>query len=106
MRLTLLYQVGIANIFVTKNGKLIRLLQSDFHTCEQFCRGASYAGAHVTVRHYEWAGDALQHSSAWGDGPGALFNESKSCDDFEGANLRPPASPDSGADAPDTEEIE
>jgi hypothetical protein len=77
--LILLYQVGIANVFeeLRKKPYIKRLLQSDFRTCEQFCRGAQFAGAGITLMHWDHAGDAAQHVASWEDGVGEIFAESK-----------------------------
>ena len=65
MKLVLVYQAGIANVFevaafATDHGpqrKAKRVLQSDFRACENFARGAKYAGAEVTTMGCNQAGD-------------------------------------------------
>lgn len=69
---TLVYQAGIANVFTherelraddsgIKGSHPVRLMQSDFRTCESFARGLQCAG--VIVR------------SAWCNKPGDITNE-------------------------------
>jgi hypothetical protein len=68
-RAMLVYQCGIANVFAVKSFDLnvatreepVRLMQSDFRTCEAFARGMSVAGTSVRSAHCNMAGDiALQ----------------------------------------------
>lgn len=63
----LVYQAGIANVFAAPSNALmdfskrVRLLQSDFHSCELFARGMGQAGERVRTRACNMAGDiALQ----------------------------------------------
>ena len=88
----LVYQAGIANVFEefprptpsyvqasTGNeteSERIRILQSDFRTCENFCRGLRQAKETVRVAWCNEAGDiknSLWHFFAFGNAP---FNES------------------------------
>lgn len=65
MKLTLVYQAGIANVFQVQRFAMTpylreetdRVLQCDFRTAETFCRGAMYAGAEVETMACNLAGD-------------------------------------------------
>jgi hypothetical protein len=61
----LVYQAGIANVFEEIPGKCdrIRVLQSDFRTCEVYCRGLRRAKKTVRVAWCNEAGDIT--NSAW-----------------------------------------
>lgn len=63
MILTLVYQGGIANVFNERK----RVLQSGFRTCEEFCRGAEYAGAEIRAVCCNKAGDIAD--LAWDTSP-------------------------------------
>lgn len=61
---TLVYQAGIANVFSHANkptrcslGSRKRVMQADFKSCENFCRGLIEAGAEVTPAWCNMAGD-------------------------------------------------
>ena len=77
--LTLLYQVGIANVFEELRGKphFKRLMQSDYRSCEGFARGAQWAGSKIHVMHWDHPGDALQHCATWESGAGDLWATQK-----------------------------
>ena len=64
LRVMLVYQAGIANVFGVQSFNLAdfgrdakRILQSDFHSCENFARGMEAAGAIVRSAHCNQAGD-------------------------------------------------
>jgi len=66
----LVYQAGIANVFEVTSFNLAdhkrnaeRLIQSDFRTCETFCRGLIHAGAIVKTAGCNQAGDIV--NSHW-----------------------------------------
>jgi hypothetical protein len=60
MRLVLVYQAGIANIFqLQSDNSKKRLLQASFRECEWFMRGAQHAGASVDVAACNMAGDSI-----------------------------------------------
>ncbi len=64
MKLYLVYQAGIANVFqVQSDGAFKRLLQASFKECEWFMRGAQTAGAEVDVAGCNRAGDII--NAAW-----------------------------------------
>jgi hypothetical protein len=83
-RAVLVYQAGIANVFAVSNfdwdvvsptGGRKRLLQSDFRTCEAYCRGLAAAGVAVRSAHANVAGDVAL--ARWGtDLSEAVFRES------------------------------
>src|SRR5579872_1898597 len=65
-RAILVYQAGIANVFVVdclnlspygRNAQ--RLIQADFRTCEAFARGLAVAGALVSSAYCNQAGDII-----------------------------------------------
>jgi len=65
MKLTLVYQSGIANVFQTfDDAPPKRLLQHSFNVCEWYCRGARQAGAEITVAYCNEAGDITHRSWA------------------------------------------
>jgi hypothetical protein len=79
-RATLVYQVGIANVFADdefRPGIPRRLLQSDYRTCEAFARGLIAAGIAVEVRHWDHTGDAAQWANQWNAGKGELWASGK-----------------------------
>jgi hypothetical protein len=60
----LVYQGGIANVFEVETLNLAssgrnakRIMQSDFRTCETFCRGLAYAGEIIHSAYCNEAGD-------------------------------------------------
>lgn len=58
MKLVLVYQAGIANVFqIQSDHSRKRLLQASFKECEWFMRGAQHAGASVDVAGCNQAGD-------------------------------------------------
>ena len=66
VKLALVYQGGIANVFRVKAFNLQdygreakRLMQSDFRTCEAFARGAQAVGATVRTMACNMAGDII-----------------------------------------------
>lgn len=73
----LVYQVGIANVFVSneETGPRQRVFQGSFRDAEWLCRGARLAGALVSVFHCDKAGDVAQQD--WTIGQGSLFEEGK-----------------------------
>lgn len=75
--LALVYQSGLANVFTitAEPGSPQRILQSDYHTCETFCRGAKWGGWPIAVYHVDVAGDCSQ--ADWNEGPGDLWREHK-----------------------------
>ena len=73
----LVYQCGIANVFIDRAGRLMRVLQCDFRSCEYFARGAEAVGAVVLVRHCDKAGDIAPCQEDWQEGRGTMFAESK-----------------------------
>jgi hypothetical protein len=75
MKIHLVYQSGIANVFKIEEGKRVRLLQHAYGPCEDFCRGAKEMGATIKVWHADMAGDAA--SAQWLKGAGSLWSESK-----------------------------
>jgi len=71
-RAALVYQGGIANVFSVDCFNLAdygreakRLIQSDFHTCENFARGLAAAGVIVKVVGCNRAGDITR--ATWSD---------------------------------------
>lgn len=64
-RAILVYQAGIANVFKVDTFNVAdpdgreRLLQADFHTCEQFARGLAAAGVKVGSAACNQAGDII-----------------------------------------------
>jgi hypothetical protein len=71
---SLVYQVGIANVFDPK-GK--RLRQADYRSCEMFCYGLIAAGMTVDVFHCDVASDCFDSKATWHKGPGDLWRENK-----------------------------
>ena len=79
MRIVLVFQCGIANVFKVsrfsaipeKRGDVVRLYQGDFRAAEMFATGAGYAGARVKTAHCERAGDIA--GAIWESGPGDMF---------------------------------
>lgn len=70
----LLYQAGIANLFMAEPQEpVVRLVQSDFRTCEHIAAGLIMAGATVAVWNANVAGDALLQIAAWKKGAGGPF---------------------------------
>jgi hypothetical protein len=72
LRLMLVYQAGIANVFQVDNFTLTtddrqarRIYQGDFRTAEQLCYGAALAGAIVRSAACNMAGDIQRF--AWTD---------------------------------------
>ncbi|KKL23441.1 hypothetical protein LCGC14_2425340 [marine sediment metagenome] len=64
LKVMLVYQAGIANVFSVASFNLahygrqaIRLMQADFAACENFARGAGWAGAVVRSAYCDQAGD-------------------------------------------------
>lgn len=59
---TLVYQGGIANVFrhLTGESERQRIMQSDFRSCEHFCRGLKEGGHTVFVAWCNEAGDIRQ----------------------------------------------
>lgn len=65
MKLILVYQAGIANVFQVQKwgftpamrGETDRVYQGDFRTAEAMCRGAVYAGAQCVTMACNEAGD-------------------------------------------------
>ena len=83
LRIMLVYQVGIANVFRVTSFNLadygrnaVRLKQSDFRTCESFSLDMAAAGAIVRSAQCNQAGDIAraQWSETLGDAP---FSESQ-----------------------------
>jgi len=76
MKIALVYQAGIANVFevtnfgyeIAQRGDTRRLLQSDFHSCEYFARGMKAAGANVRSYGCNKAGDITNNE--WSDNRG------------------------------------
>jgi len=69
-RAVLVYQAGIANVFGVESFNLadygrdaMRLVQSDFRSCESFARGLAAAGVHVGTAACNEAGDIVH--SRW-----------------------------------------
>jgi len=77
MKLALVYQAGIANVFeverhstyATRRGKTTRKLQHAFKVCEWYARGARDAGAILRVYSCNVAGDCA--SVPWTQGTAA-----------------------------------
>ncbi len=72
MKAVLVYQAGIANVFEVDsadttpgNRNAVRLMQSDFRTCEAFARGMVAAGAQVYSCACNMAGDIVDQQ--WTD---------------------------------------
>ena len=83
MNVYLVYQAGLANVFLVDafdlnatGHNVRRLLQGTFHECEIFVRGMARAGAVVRSAHCNQAGDiaGAQWSEALEDAP---FSESQ-----------------------------
>ncbi len=65
-RAVLVYQAGIANVFAVEcfnqshyGRDARRLIQADFHTCENFARGLDAAGVLVVTLQCNQAGDIV-----------------------------------------------
>ena len=73
----LIYQAGIANVFVDTKAEysVKRVLQSDFSSCENFCRGLKAAGECVVVGWCNEAGDILKSSWNYKNFENAPFNK-------------------------------
>lgn len=73
----LVYQGGIANVFGQKGPQAPhrRLLQGDFRSCENFCKGALASGMTVIVWHANVAGDVA--TVQWQPGPGGPFKDNQ-----------------------------
>jgi hypothetical protein len=69
--LVIVYQAGIANVFEDRR----RLLQSDFRTCEMFCRGAQAMGATIVPAWANVAGDVSRATWNYEDFDNAPFND-------------------------------
>jgi hypothetical protein len=54
MRLILLYQVGIANLFACDDQGDARIYQGDYRGAEMMARGALLADADIEVMHWYW----------------------------------------------------
>lgn len=72
VRVMLVYQAGLANVFrvdcfnlASFGRNAVRLMQSDFRTCESFARGMGEAGAIVRSAHCNKAGDIAD--STWSE---------------------------------------
>jgi hypothetical protein len=79
MKITLLYQAGIANVF---DGDT-RVMQHAYKPCEDFVRGLMYADVPVSIKHWDGAGDALLFKSEWQDGAGDLWADKKAFSEVE-----------------------
>ncbi len=70
MKLAIVYQAGLANVFEVTNFKkpfrMRRVLQGSFAECERFCQGAEYMGAEIKAFSRNVAGDVSLH--AWKEG--------------------------------------
>jgi hypothetical protein len=84
MFVALVYQNGLANVFVLETyqrpespeGRMAkRVLQHDYSACEWFARGMGQCGATVDTYHCDELGDIA--ARPWKPGPGELFQESK-----------------------------
>jgi hypothetical protein len=73
----LVYQVGIANVLIDRDGVLVRVEQSNYRDCENFARGAKAVGANVIVKHCDRTGDTALSKEEWQDGKGDLWAECK-----------------------------
>ena len=82
----LVYQCGIANVFrVTypfgdqaRSPHYVRVVQSDYRTCEWFVRGVIEAGENASVWHSDVAGDViLCPHGPWKEGKGDLWADKK-----------------------------
>lgn len=74
----LVYQVGIANVFIIRqSGDIRRVEQADYYGCEQFARGMRLAGVPLTLWHCDIAGDILLFKNQWQPGQGELWKEKK-----------------------------
>ncbi len=84
MNVYLVYQAGIANVFLVdmfnlnedggKSGGVQRLLQGAFSECETFVRGMARAGASVRTAHCNQAGD-ISDSQWFSDLENAPFSD-------------------------------
>lgn len=86
----LVYQAGIANVFerVTwTNGEAAtsRVLQSNFRTCEVFCRGIRFMGGHVIPAWCNKVGDIIDQPWQYDEFFNAPFNDNFA-PDFVGEN--------------------
>ena len=77
MRMILLYQVGIANLFACNDQGDARIYQGDYRGAEMMARGALLADADIEVMHWDGAGDASLFRDEWQAGPGDLWREAK-----------------------------
>jgi hypothetical protein len=81
-RFTLVYQIGIANVFEVEclnmaafGREARRVLQADYRTCEQYARGLAEMGAIVATAHCDQSGDIA--GSRWTEGAGDLWGDKK-----------------------------
>lgn len=76
---TLLYQAGIANVFVQSRigAPHKRVMQGAYRECEGFVKGARHAGATLLVMNVNIAGDAAHWVDSWRAGVGSLWSEGK-----------------------------
>ena len=77
MSYVLLYQCGLANVIRTDRDNNQCIYQHAYSACEHFARGLQEAGATVTVKPCDRAGDALLFAREWQEGAGDLWSESK-----------------------------
>lgn len=77
LRVALVYQCGIANVFQVNeaSGFVGGLYQGGFRTAEALARGAWWAGATLDVMHCDEAGDITHRE--WKAGKGDLFGDEK-----------------------------
>jgi hypothetical protein len=74
----LVYQVGIANVFIIRqSGDIRRVQQGDYRSCEWMARGIRLAGVPLTTWHCDMAGDILPFKDRWQPGQGELWKEMK-----------------------------
>lgn len=71
----LVYQCGLANVFINDGVGPKRVMQHAFGPCEYFARGLKYAGYDVEVRHCDKAGDIA--AEIWAKGRGETFADAK-----------------------------
>lgn len=86
----LVYQAGIANVFervtwTNGEGATSRVLQSDFRTCEIFCRGIRSMGGYVIPAWCNEAGDITNRQWNYDEFFLAPFDD-KFAPDFVGEN--------------------
>lgn len=65
MRAYLVYQNGIANVFIVRGGRLVRNFQGAFNSAEYLCRGLQLAGSEIIVRACGRAGDIALFQDDW-----------------------------------------